>query len=186
VAKAKGALDSVKAGLGGLASRLPFVKRPVSASPEPFSTIEDETPLSDMALSSNAAPAGAASKEGFERADFQSLLASILGRKPILIGLLGALAFILILIVVAVAVNLPPAAPKAAAPFTKEGEALVKTWLLPPGGPLEPRVEMQRSGTPVYTAKDAARLGLPEGDEAQKRLAEKNDEAMRKLYGTVP
>jgi hypothetical protein len=195
VAKSKGALDSIKASLGGLASRaklgsvasrLPFIKRSIAPSPEPFSTIEDETPLSDIVLSDNAAPAGASSKEGYERVDIRSALASALGHRPVLIGLISSLAFILILVVVAVAVTLPPGTPKASKPFTKEGEALVKTWLLPSGEPLEPRVEMQRSEVPAYTPEDAARLGLPEDRETIEKLAAKNDETIRDIYRTVP
>jgi hypothetical protein len=195
MAASKGPLDSIKAGLGNLASsaklgsiasRLPFVKRPISPSPEPFSTIEDDTPLSDIVLSENAAPVGASSKEGFARPDFKSFFASILGRKPVLIGLVGALAIIVIILVVAVAVTIPPKAPEAAKPFTKEGEALVRTWLVPPGDPLEPRVEMQRGEIPVYTPADAAKLGIPDDPEIIKKLAAKNDKAIRELYGTVP
>lgn len=186
MAESKSAIDSAKAKIGDLASRLPFFKRPVSPSPEPFSTIEDDTPLSDIVLSENAAPAGSSSKEGAERPDLRGILRSLLGHKPVLIGLIGGLAFLLILVVVALAVAAPPKAPEAVAPFTKEGEALVRTWILPPGDPLEPRVEMLRSEIPAYTAADAARLGIPEGREAIDKLVAKNDEAIRKLYGTVP
>jgi hypothetical protein len=195
MAKPKGPLDSIKAGLGSLASgaklgslasRLPFVKSSVPASPEPFSTIEDDTPLSDIVLSENAAPIGPSSKEGSARPDLKGILASIVGQKPVLIGLIGALAILVIIAVVAVAVTLPPKAPEAAKPFTKDGEALVRTWLIPPGDPLEPRIEMQRSETPAYTPRDAAKLGIPEDPEIVKSLAAKNDRAIRELYGTVP
>jgi hypothetical protein len=186
VAKSKGAIDSIKAGIGGLASRIPFIKRSIPASPEPFSTIEDDTPLSDIVLSENAAPSGSAAKGGFEKADIRGALAALLGHKAVLIGLIGILAFVLIIIVVAVAVTIPPKAPEAAKGFTKEGQALVNTWLLPPGDPLDPRVEMQRSEVPVYTSEDAAKLGLPKDRETIDKLTAKSDAAMLDLYGTVP
>lgn len=183
MAERKGGFDSIKSGLNGLASRIPFLKRPVAPSPEPFSSIEDDTPLSDLALSENAAPAG--KKEG-AKLDFKGILASLLGSKPVLFSLLGALGLVLVIVAVAVVVTIPPKAPEAAKPFTKEGTALVKTWLLPPGDPLEPRIEMQRSDNPKYAAEDAARLGLPKDPEILKKLRAKNDKAMGELYGTVP
>jgi hypothetical protein len=186
MAKAKGSFDSIRAGLGSFASKLPFVKRSIAPTPEPFSSIEDETPLSDILLSQNAAPIGGASKEGIERPDIRSILSAILGHRSVLIGLLGSLAVIVVIVVVAVAVTIPPKAPEAPKPFTKEGEALVRTWLVPAGDPLESRVEMQRSGVSAYTSEDAAKLGLPEDRETIEALAAKNDQAIRDLYGTAP
>jgi hypothetical protein len=186
MAKSKGPLDSIKSGMSGLASRIPFVNRSIAPSPEPFSTIEDDTPLSDIVLSDNAAPAGASAGKGGAKPDLRGFLASVLGRKPVLIGLIGVLGFVLVIVAVSIAVTIPPKAPEAAKPITKEGTALVKTWLLPPGDPLEPRVEMQRGEVPAYTAEDAARLGLLRDRETIDKLAAKNDRAMRELYGTAP
>jgi hypothetical protein len=186
MAKSKGALDSIKANLGDLASRIPFAKRSTAATPEPFSSIEDDTPLGDLLSSQNVAPVAPASKSGRELPDLRGILASTLSRKPVLIGILGGLALILIIAVVAVAVSVPPKAPEEAAPFTKEGTALVKTWLLPPGDPLEPRMEMQRGGASAYKPEDAVKLGRPSDPGTATDLAAKNDEAIDDLYGTVP
>jgi hypothetical protein len=195
MASAKGGLDSIKAGIRGLASRakigklasrLSFLKRSTPASPEPFSTIEDDTPLGDLLSSRNAAPVGPKSKGERERPDVRGILELALKRKPFIIGLLSTLAVAFIVAVVAVAVTIPPTAPKAAPAFTKEGLALVKQWLPPPGDPLEPRIEMERSGIPTYTSADAAKLGRPADPRAAASLAEKNDEAIEDLYGTVP
>lgn len=43
MAPKKGGLDSIRAAMGGISSRLPFLKRQANA-PEPFSAIEDDTP----------------------------------------------------------------------------------------------------------------------------------------------
>jgi hypothetical protein len=195
VADKKSGLDSIKAGIGGitsraklraLTSRLPFVKRASAPTPEPFSTIEDDTPLGDLLSSQNAAPIAPVSKAGRERPDIRGLLESAIKRRSVLIGMLTALALILIVAVVAIAVSVPPQAPKEAKPFTKAGETLVKSWLPPSGDPLEPRVEMEREGVPKYTAADAAKIGRPSDPGTAASLAEKNDEAIDDLYGTVP
>jgi hypothetical protein len=195
MASAKDALDSIKAGIGGLASRaklrnpasrLPFLKRGTPSSPEPFSTIEDDTPLGDLLSSQNAAPVAPSSKADRERPDVRGILELALKRRPVVIGVLATLAVAFIVAVVAVAVTIPPKAPKAESAFTKEGMALVKQWLQPPGDLLEPRIEMERSGPATYTPADAAKLGLPSDPRAAASLAEKNDEAIEDLYGTVP
>jgi hypothetical protein len=195
MASAKGARDSIMAGLsrlasraklGNIASRLTFLKRSTDASPEPFSTIEDDTPLGDLLSSRNAAPVAPASKKGRERPDVRGLLELALKRRPVVIGVLTALALALVVAIVAVVVTIPPKPLKAAPAFTKEGIALVKQWLPPPGDPLEPHMEMERSGPATYTSADAVKLGFPADPRAAASLAEKNDEAIEDLYGTVP
>jgi hypothetical protein len=204
VAAKKGGLDSIKASisgfasraklgdfasrakLGGLASRLPFAKRASASTPEPFATIEDDTPVGDLLSSQNAAPPGPTAKAGRERPDIRGLLEAAIRSRNVVIGTLTVLALLLIVSVVAVLVSLPPAAPKEAKPFTQAGETIVKTWLLPPGDSLEPRVEMERSGHPTYRGEDAAKIGLPADPAAATSLIEKNDEAIEDLYGTVP
>ena len=102
MAAKKGGLDSLKAAVGGLASRLPFPKR-TEAAPEPFSAIEDDTPLGDLLSSENAAPGPVDRKEGRERADLKALAASAFGSAvkstPGLIAIVVALAFILALVI---------------------------------------------------------------------------------------
>lgn len=195
MAARKGALDSIKAGISGLASReklgklasrLPFVKRGSAASPEPFSTIEDDTPLGDLLSLQNAAPLAPPPKEAREKLDIRGMIEPALRRGPVVIGILSTLGLALVIAIVAVAVTLPPKAPKAAPPMTKEGIALVKQWLPPPGDPLEARMETERSGPATYTNADAVELGSPADSRAAAALAEKNDEAIEDLYGTVP
>jgi hypothetical protein len=195
MASAKNAFDSIKDGvgglasrvkLGGLASRLPFLKRGASESPEPFSTIEDDTPLGDLLSSRNAAPVASSSSSGRARLDLRGVMETALKNRSVVIGVLSALAFVLVIAVVAVVVTIPPKPLKQALPFTKEGRALVKQWLSPRGDPLEPRIEMERKGDQAYTAADAAKLGLPADPRTTAALAEKNDEAIEDLYGTVP
>jgi hypothetical protein len=191
MAPKKGGLDSLKAAVGGLASRLPFPKR-TEAAPEPFSAIEDDTPLGDLLSSENAAPAEVEKKEGRERPDFKALASTAIGRAvrstPILIAIVVALVFILALVITGIIVSSPPKPLPAAAPLNQKGEALVRTWLLPPGDPLEPKMAMERGGQdkPVYTAEDAAKLGRNPDPRLSSSLRAKNDEAIDDLFGTVP
>ena len=186
MAGAKGPLDSIKAGIGSLASRLPFIKGKSVPTPEPFSSIEDDTPLGDLLSSRNAAPVSPKTKAKIERPDFRRLFETLLKRTPVLIGIIATIGLVIVVIIVSVATSLPPKTGKAAAAFTKEGEALVKQWLPPPGDPLEARVRMERSGVPSYSAADAAKIARPNDPGIAAGLAEKNDEAMEDLYGTVP
>lgn len=186
MAAKKVGLDSIRKSIAGLASRIPFLKRGFAPSPEPFSTIEDETPLGDLLSSQNAAHLAPAKKGGFEKPDFHGLFQSAVKHTPVLVGMLATLALLVITIVVAVATSLPPRAPKEAKAFTKEGEALVKQWLPPPGDPLEARMEMERVGVAIHSATDAARIGTPSDPGVLAGLIEKNNEAIEDLYGTVP
>ncbi len=189
MAAKKGGLDSLKAAVGGLASRLPFPKR-TEAAPEPFSAIEDDTPLGDLLSSENAAPGPVDRKEGRERADLKALAASAFGSAvkstPGLIAIVVALAFILALVITGIIVASPPKPLPAAAPLTQKGEALVRTWLPPPGDPLEPKIAMEREGAARFTVEDAAKLGMNPDPRLSSSLRAKNDEAIDDLFGTVP
>jgi hypothetical protein len=193
MAEAKDPLSSIKTGvgaqaarLGSILSRLPFVKKSVSSAPEPFSAIEDETPLGDLLEADNAAPVNPRTKSALAKPQLGEALRAAVKSLPVMIGIVSVLGFILILAVVSIIVSSPPRAVKAAAPFTKAGEALVKTWLPPPGDPLSPRMEMERSEAITYTPADAAKIGLPDDPLLMTTLEERNDASIEDLYGTVP
>ncbi len=186
MAPKKGRLDPLLKGAAALRARIPFLPKKTVASMEPFSAIEDETPLGDLLSSSNAAP-GLAPKAGVrEKADLRELLALALKSAPILIGVFVVLAFLLALAISSALVNAPPKSAPAAAAFTEKGESLVKTWLPPPGDPFEARMPMEREGLPPYSSEDAARIGLSNDPAIVAKLRDKNDEAIEDLYGTVP
>lgn len=186
--KSKGsALGSIKASAGSFLSRLPFAKGKSESSPEPFSAVEDETPLGDLLQADNAAPLSPARDKAERlRPEIGETIKAAAKNPFILYGGLCALGFGLIIAAVAVIVSSPPKAASAPAPITREGTALVKTWLPPPGDPLAPRMEMERDEAPDYGAADAARLGIPNDPLLKATLAECNDEAIEELYGTVP
>ena len=189
MAAKKRGFDSLKAAVGGLASRLPFPKR-TEAAPEPFSAIEDDTPFGDLLSSENAAPGPVEKSEGRERGDLKALAFSVLGSAvkstPGLVAIVVVLAFILALVVTGIVVASPPKPLPAAAPLTQKGEELVGTWLPPPGDPLEPKMAMEREGTAKYTAEDAAKLGVSPDPRLSSSLRAKNDDAIDDLFGTVP
>jgi len=189
VAPKKEGGDSIRAALGGIASRLPFLRRE-AAAPEPFSAIEDDTPVSDLLSSANVAPGMAEQRIARERPALKAVAASAIESAvkspPILLAIAVVVIFILALIVTAIVVASPPKASPAAAPFTRSGEALVGTWLPPPGDPLEPEMAMEREGQAKYTPADAARLGIDPDPRIAAALRVKNDEAIEDLYGTVP
>ena len=186
MAEKKG-LGSLAAAASSLASRLPFLAKKPAASPEPFSAIEDETPLGDLLSSSNVAP-GLAKEAPSERPDLKDLAVSAVGaaiRKPyILVSVIVVLALLAALAVTSLIVTTPPKASAAPAPFSESGEALLKTWLPPPGDPLEARMPMEREGAPVYSPDDAARLGIDPALSAHLRAM--NDAEMDKLLGAAP
>jgi hypothetical protein len=184
MAAKKGRLDPLKKAAAGVAARIPFLPKRPAASPEPFSAIEDDTPLGDLLSSRNAAP-GMRSPAA-ERTDFRALLGGLFKSPPVLIGSAVVLVFLLTLAAVALVVGSPPKASPASLPFTEKGEALVRTWLPPPGDPFEKRMPMEREGPPSYSPRDAARIGLDPDPAILARLRDKNDEAMDELYGTVP
>ncbi len=193
------AAEPKKAGLGAaksavtgllarLSSRIPFLPKRPSSVPEPFSAIEDDTPLGDLLSDSNAAPGMAAKADKGESRgiDLGSALRSARKNRILVAGVLLLLAFLLALAVTAFVVTRPPTALPAAAPFTEEGLALVKKWLPPPGDPLEPRMAMEREGPGVYTPEDVAELGIHVDPAAAAALREKNNAVIEDLYGTVP
>ena len=193
MAPKKGRLDSIKSAVAGAvagaAARIPFLPKRQASAPEPFSAIEDDTPLGDLLSSPNAAPSAAPASTR-ERPDFRAVATSAVEaavkNTPILIGIIVVVVFLLMLAVTALIVNSPPKAPAAAAPFTEIGQSLVKTWLPPPGDPLEPRMAMERDGPPAYSAEDAARLGIASEPSTLAALRDKNSAAIEDLYGTVP
>ena len=178
------------AGLGGF----PFPGGPPRRPA--LSAIEDDTPLGDLLSSENAAPPGPTEgKADRERADLKVLAAATFGAAvrstPALIAIVAVLGLVLALIVTGIIVSSPPKAVRAAAPLTSKGEALVRTWLLPPGDPLEPKMEMERGlpgegPTHTYSAEDAAKLGIKHDLLLEASLRDKNDEAIGDLFGTVP
>ena len=178
MAPSKKALDSIKKAVSGLssraglASRFPFLGKRKAASPEPFSAIEDETPVGDLLSAENAAHGMATQGRKREALDFRALIEAAVKKPSVLIGIFVVLAFLLALAVTP--------------PLTEKGEALVKTWLPPPGDPLEPRMAMEREGSPGWTAEDAARLGINPDPMVAAQLRDKNDEAIDDLFRTVP
>jgi hypothetical protein len=183
-----GSITKAVAGLASrakLGSRIPHLSKRPASSPEPFSAIEDDSPVGDFLSASNAAPGMGVQGSERGRLDFRGLLESAVKRPAILVGIFVILAFLLTLAVTAVIVTAPPKASRTEAPFTEKGQALVKTWLLPPGDPLEPRMAMEREGLPAYSAEDAARLGINPDPLVAARLRDRNDEAIEDLFGTV-
>lgn len=174
---------ALRAALGRLLGALPFVKRALPPSPEPFSSIEDATPNEDVLFSANAAPGLAASKRA--RIDFKSAVEAASHKTGLLIGLAAALGFLLVLAVTAILVSAPPPAPPRAPTLDKEGEALVRSWLVPPGSALEPRMEMERESIPGYSAADAFRLGLDPAKADLSKSEAANDAAAEELFRTV-
>jgi hypothetical protein len=179
-------LSSAKSAIKSVAGRVPFLKRPPQpASPEPFAAIEDETPVGDLLSEANAAP-GVARPSAEKAAIDLGAVAEAARKNPVVL----AIAVIVLLFLVAVAVttiivNAPPKPLKASSAPTEEGMALVKTWLLPPGDPLEARIEFERDGKKAYTPADAAALALAKSSEYASTMAARNDAAADELYGTV-
>jgi hypothetical protein len=192
MAPSKKALDSIKKAVSGLssraglASRFPFLAKRKAASPEPFSAIEDETPVGDLLSAANAAHGMATQGRKREALDFRALIEAAVKKPSVLIGVFVVLAFLLALAVTAAIVTAPPKALAVTPPLTEKGEALVKSWLPPPGDPLEPRMAMERDGAPGWTAEDAARLGINPDPMVAAQLRDKNDEAIDDLFRTVP
>jgi hypothetical protein len=180
------ALSSAKSALKSVAGRVPFLKRPPQPpSPEPFAAIEDETPVGDLLSASNAAPG--VSKPAKEKAGVDFVAAAEAATKnPIVLAVaIIVLVFLVAVAVTTIIVNAPPKPLKASSAPTEEGKALVATWLLPPGDPLEARIEFEREGAARYTAADAAALGLARSGEYAAVLAFRNDAGADELYGTV-
>ena len=186
MAPKKGRLDPLKKAMAALGARIPFLPKRPPASAEPFEAIEDDTPLGDLLSSSNAAPGLAPRATSRQKTDLRELLEPALRSPPFLIGGSLVLVFLLTLVVTTIVVNSPPKPALATEPFTEKGEALVKSWLPPPGDPFEARMAMEREGPPSYSSEDAARLGLGSDPAMELRLRDKNDEAIEDLYGTVP
>jgi hypothetical protein len=180
------ALSSAKSALKSVAGRVPFIKRPPQPpSPEPFSAIEDETPVSDLLSASNAAPGITKPQKEKAGVDFVAA-AEAATKNPIVLAVaIIVLVFLVAVAVTTIIVNAPPKPLKASSAPTEEGKALVATWLLPPGDPLEARIEFEREGTMKYTASDAAALGLAHSSEYASALALRNDAGADELYGTV-
>ncbi len=171
--------------LASLGSRLPFLKHAPAPSPEPFSAIEDDTPLGDLLSAQNAAPV-VPKDEGRESIDVRGLVEGLLKRPAVLIGSLVVLGFILLVAAVSIIVSAPPKVVKSEAPFTKEGLAVIKAWLPPPGDPLEPRIATERDGSYRYGPADAAKLGLPDSPIILAAIADGNDAEIEALYGSAP
>jgi hypothetical protein len=181
----KGALASIRGAVGALLSRLPFAKKASAPTPEPFEAIEDETPIGDLLSTANAAPIPGKGLGG-DRPDLKALASSAIKSPPILIGSGVALVFLLALAITAIVVNSPAKSAEAPKPFVKEGEALVRSWLPPPGDPIERPMALEREGAQKYGLADAARIGIDPNPSLRSRLADANDLAIDDLFGTVP
>jgi hypothetical protein len=176
-------LSAAKAFLDRLLASLPFAKRNLPSAPEPFSSIEDSTPNSDVLISPNAAPTFRKPNE--RRIDVRAAIEDLSRKKGLLIVLAVILGFVLIIAVTAIVVGAPPPGPAAPPALDRSGEALVKKWLVPPGSALEPRMEMERDAVPPYTPADAFRLGIdPAKVDISKARAATDAEAAR-LFGAV-
>jgi hypothetical protein len=192
IASAAGTLASRAGSLSrtSLRSRFPFLSRKPASSPEPFSAIEDDTPLGDILSSANVAPGMAKESAGGEKSDFRGLAASALGaalKKPVVLAsVFVVLALLVALALTSLIVAAPPKAALPPHPFSEQGEALVKTWLPPPGDPLEPRMPMEREGPPAYGPDDAARIGIDPDPIALAELRDKNDQEIDKMLGAAP
>ena len=188
----KAGMGAAKAAVSGLiarlSSRIPFLPKRPSSVPEPFSAIEDDTPLGDLLSDANAAPgmAGKAEKRESRGIDLAAAVRSASKNATLVAGVILFLVFLLALAITAIVVTRPPKAPVAAAPFSEKGLALVKKWLPPPGDPLKPRMTMEREGRGTYTSEDAARLGIHPDPAVTAALREKNNAVIEDLYGTVP
>ena len=180
------ALESIRKVAGAIAARIPFLPKRAASSPEPFSAIEDDTPLGDLLSASNAAPGMAPKGEAAAKFDFRALAESAVKNPQALAAIIVVLVFILALAVTAIVVATPPRATAVAAPFSEKGEALVKSWLPPPGDPLAARMVVEREGAPAYTATDAARLGMKISPLTLAKLREQSDAMIDDLYRTVP
>jgi hypothetical protein len=183
-------IAGILAGAKALAARIPFLPKRPASTPEPFAAIEDDTPLGDLLSSANAAPGMALKGDEAERPDLRELArtaaASAAKNPQALAAIFIVLGLVLAVAITAAIVASPPAPTPIAAPFTRKGEALVKTWLLPPGDPLESRMVPEREGAPAYTAQDASRIGLSLSPLTMAGLREKSDAAIDDLYGTAP
>jgi hypothetical protein len=180
------ALSSAKTALKSVADRVPFLKRPPQPpSPEPFSAIEDETPVGDLLSASNAAPGVSKPPKQKGGVDFVSA-AQEAAKNPIVLAVaIIILVFLAAVAVTTIIVNAPPKPLKASTAPTEEGKALVAAWLLPPGDPLEARIEFEREGAARYSPADAAALGLARSGEYAAAFALRNDAGADELYGTV-
>jgi hypothetical protein len=180
------ALSSARTAIKSVADRVPFLKRPAPPpSPEPFSAIEDETPVGDLLSEANAAPGVPKPQKEKVGVDLGAV-AETAAKNPVVL----AVAIIVLLFLVAVAVttiivNAPPEPLKASSALTEEGKALVATWILPPGDPLEARIEFEREGKASYSAEAAAALALGRSGEYSAALAARNDAQADELFGTV-
>jgi len=180
------ALSSAKSALKSVARRIPFIKRPApSASPEPFSAIEDDTPVADLLSEANAAPGVAPRPKEKVGVDLGAVADAASKNPVVLAAAVIILVFLVAVAVTTIIVNAPPKPIRASTVLTEEGKALVSTWMLPPGDPLESRIEFEREGAKAYTAKEAEEAGLEKRDEYLVSLAARNDAAADGLYGTV-
>lgn len=172
-----------KALLDRLLDSLPFLKRKLPSAPEPFASIEDPTPDAEVLLSPNAAPV--IGRKAGKRVDLRSAVEDLSRKKGLLVGLAVVLGLVLVIAVTAVAVSLPPPKSAPAPALDPAGEALAREWLVPPGSPLEPRMEMERGSAPRYSSADAFRLGLDPARVDTATEAAANDAAAEKLFGAV-
>ncbi len=180
------ALSSATSALKSIAGRIPFLKRPGQASsPEPFSAIEDDTPVGDLLSEANAAP-GVAPRPKEKAGVDLGAVADAAAKNPLFLAVaIIVLVFLVAIAVTTIIVNAPPRPIRASTILTEEGKSLASTWILPPGDPLEGRIEFEREGANAYTAEDAAEAALGKMDEYLASLTARNDAAADGLYGTV-
>lgn len=162
---------------------IPFPKRHLPSAPEPFTSIEDSTPNADVLMSPNAA--SAFDRNGAGVTNLRSAVENLGRRRWLVVVLVAALGLLLVIAVTAIAVSLPPPRPAVAPPLDPRGSALVKTWLVPPSSPLDPRMEMERGSTPRYSPTDAIRLGLDPAQADVSKAAAADDAEAQRLFGAV-
>ncbi len=186
LAPVQAALAALTRGWRRALELLPFVKRRGEgrAVDEPFHSIEDATSSADMLLEANAAMTqGSGLRES--KIDLRASLAAMAKNTLLVVCLLAGLAFLLVVVVTSIIVSSPPAKPKAPETLTREGTALVGSWIYPPGLSLEPRVLMEREKLPPYGYEDSIRLGIDPAKVDNGALRAANDSAIDELYRTV-
>lgn len=109
-------------------------------------------------------------------------------RKPLVLAVLGTiLLLVLAMAATAIVVGLPPrpgSAPGAA--VTKDGEELLRRWLLPPGDPLEPTMPMEREGPEPSAGAAARNFERALADQNRQALSDKVDAAVDSSLEEAP
>ena len=182
VERARGAAAAL---LDRAAAALKLPRAAVSR-PEPFATLEDDTPSADALLEPNAV-AERRRGEGrrSEKIDFRALLRLLLAKKALALTL-GAFLFLLICLgITGLVVRLPQKALRPPAAATLEGSRVAGRLIAPPETSFRPRMVMEREGAPAYTVDDAIELGIDWDEIDLEALEARNDAELERLFETV-